>query len=46
LLLENGTVLNMTPGHPVLTLDGWKSMDVENSLQEHETVVTLLSMDD
>lgn len=37
---EDGTVLGMTPGHPLLSTKGWKSRDIENSLYEHGTIAT------
>ncbi len=44
--LSNGIVLHATPGHPLLSTDGWKSLDIENSLYEHGTVATLLKIGD
>ena len=32
--LDNGTYLHMTAGHPVLTTDGWKSVDQIGALKE------------
>ena len=43
---SNNTVLNMTPGHPIMTTDGWKSRDIENSLYEHNTIATWLEIGD
>ena len=44
--LSNGIVLKLTPGHPLLTTDGWKSRDIQNSLEEHNTIATLLEVGD
>ena len=44
--LSNGVQLGITPGHPILTPDGWKSRDVENSLYEHEVEATQLEIGD
>ena len=44
--LSDGTTLGITPGHPILTTNGWKSRDIENSLWEHGTVATLLEVGD
>ena len=46
LYLSNGQIIDMTLGHPIYTLDGWKSKDVEMSLNEHKTEVTLLDEQD
>jgi len=35
IILSNGIVLKITPGHPILTTEGWKSLDIENSWYEH-----------
>jgi len=45
-IFSNGLVLNMTPGHPILTTEGWKSRDIENSLIEHNTIATWLNIGD
>ena len=45
-IFSNGLVLNMTPGHPILTTEGWKSRDIENSLIEHNTITTWLNIGD
>lgn len=42
----NGNNLLITPGHPILTYNGWKSKDIENSLYEHNTIVTYLNIHD
>lgn len=44
--LSNGIILKMTPGHPLLTNEGWKSRDIQNSMEEHNTVATLLEIGD
>lgn len=36
----------MTPGHPILSIEGWKSRDIENSREEHMTEATLLNIGD
>ena len=47
LYFDNNFILDLTPGHPLLsTMDGWKSLDIENSLYEHGTVATLLQLND
>jgi len=38
--------MSMTPGHPILTEKGWKSLDIENSLYEHGVKTTLLKIGD
>ena len=43
---SNGIVLGITPGHPILTTNGWKSRDIENSLYEHNTVADWLEIGD
>ena len=44
--LSNGVILHMTPGHPILTTDGWKYLDIINSKLEHGVDATLLELDD
>ena len=44
--LSNGVTMSMTPGHPLLTTKGWKSLDIENSLYEHGVVASLLNLGD
>ncbi len=44
--LSNNTILTLTPGHPLLSVNGWKSLDIENSLYEHNTITTLLQIND
>ena len=45
--LSNGQILTMTLGHPLLTTQGWKSLDLENSEFEHGVSdATLLSVGD
>ena len=34
--LENGLILGMTASHPILTTTGWKSLNYEIALEEHE----------
>ena len=43
---SNGLTLGMTPGHPILTIDGWKSRDIENSLYEHNVIASWLNIGD
>ena len=43
---SNGIELKVTPGHPILTTEGWKSLDIENSLYEHGVEATLLNVND
>ena len=33
----------MTLGHPIYTLEGWKSKDIETSLLEHDVKANLLN---
>ena len=42
----NKTNLYLTPGHPLYSTDGWKSLDIENSWYEHGTIATLLKVGD
>ena len=35
LYFEDGNILIMTACHPILTTDGWKSLDHEMALKEH-----------
>ena len=42
----NLETLDLTPGHPLYSTNGWKSLDLENSLYEHDTVATLLQIGD
>lgn len=44
--LNNNKVLHITPGHPILTPEGWKSLDLEGSLKEHGVEATLLQFND
>ena len=47
LYFENNFILDLTPGHPLLSaIDGWKSLDTQNSLYEHGTITTLLNLND
>lgn len=46
LIFIDNDVLELTPGHPLYSIDGWKSLDIENSLYEHNTVTTLLHTGD
>ena len=43
LYLSNGQILDMTLGHPIYTLEGWKSKDIETSLLEHDVKANLLN---
>ena len=43
---NNGNKLLITPGHPIYTIEGWKSRDLQNSLYEHNTVASLLNIND
>ena len=38
--------MSMTPGHPILTTEGWKSLDLDNSVYEHGVKTTLLNIND
>lgn len=42
----NNDILELTPGHPLYSTNGWKSLDIENSLYEHGTIATLLHVGD
>lgn len=44
--LANNTEVYLTPGHPILTTKGWKSLDIQNSILEHGVNVTLLKIND
>ena len=44
--LLNGIILKITPGHPLYTLDGWKSLDKFDSLLHHLVKVKELSQKD
>lgn len=44
--LSNGEILKMTPSHPLLTSQGWKSLDIEKALFEHGLETTLLKVND
>lgn len=44
--LSNGEILKMTPSHPLLTSQGWKSLDIERALFEHGLETTLLKIGD
>ena len=44
--LSNGVKLGVTPGHPLMTTKGWKSMDPANSAWEHNTIATWLEIGD
>ena len=44
--LSDNTTMFMTPGHPLYSTNGWKSLDIENSLYEHGTITTLLKIGD
>ena len=46
LILSNSLIIKMTPGHPILTTTGWKSMDIENSLYEHGVIAKELQIND
>ena len=46
LTFSNGVILELTPGHPIYSINGWKSLDIENSLYEHETIASLLNISD
>ena len=47
LYFDNNFILDLTPGHPLLSVNnGWKSLDVTNSLYEHKTITTLLQFND
>ena len=44
--LSNGTTIDLTPGHPLLTTQGWKSKDLNDSLYEHKVEATWLHVGD
>ena len=46
LTFNNNIQLQLTPGHPLYSTNGWKSLDIDNSLYEHETITTLLALGD
>ena len=46
LTFANNTTIELTPGHPLYSTKGWKSLDIKNSLLEHTTVATLLKIGD
>ena len=35
IITEDGITLHVTPGHPLLTSNGWKSLRPDISLMEH-----------
>lgn len=43
---SNGENLVMTLGHPLLSDEGWKSLDIDNSLYEHSVIASLLNVGD
>ena len=43
---NNGDILKLTPGHPLLSIEGWKSLDTQASLQGHNVITTLLTIGD
>lgn len=43
---DNNTNIELTPGHPLYSTKGWKSLDIENSLLEHTTIASLLKIGD
>ena len=45
-LLSNSTILGITPSHPILTTEGWKSRDIEASKIEHGVDVKWLNLGD
>ena len=46
LTFNTGDILKLTPGHPLYSINGWKSLDIEDSLWEHGTIATLLQVND
>lgn len=46
LTFSNGVILQLTPGHPLYSNSGWKSLDPQNSLYEHETMASLMQLND
>ena len=46
LTFNNGIILELTPGHPICSTNGWKSLDILNSFYEHETIASLLNIND
>ena len=46
LYLSNNTNLILTPGHPVLTENGWASLDEKESLKTHGVYVNKLQIND
>ena len=46
IIFEDNTELIQTPGHPLLTTEGWKSRDLVDSLLEHHIVVSYLNIGD
>ena len=46
LTFNTGDILELTPGHPLYSTSGWKSLDIANSLWEHNTIATFLQKND
>ena len=44
--LENNHSIELTPGHPIYSTNGWKSLDIYNSLYEHHTIASELQLND
>jgi len=44
--LSDGNELLITPSHPILTTDGWKSSDLWLSLIEHHVIAARLQIGD
>lgn len=44
--LSNHTILKVTPSHPILTTDGWKSGDIYEALCQHHVETTKISVGD
>lgn len=44
--LSSGQIITMTASHPLLTIDGWKSLDQEASKFEHQIDVEILKEGD
>ena len=44
--LSNGIIMDMTPGHPIFTTTGWKSLNLLVSLLDHQVEATLLHTGD
>lgn len=43
---QDDTFIELTPGHPILSQNGWRSLDILNSLLEHGVIAQELQYED